>query len=189
MTFVFPIAFLVGVVAMSFVEWAVHRWLMHLRWLPGWVYRALPILSKVQKDHAIEHHHKYFKVFNHEPDPVGKDYNLRLKYWVSVVLSVPLWLSLGLFWTWEAAAACLAVILLHHAAWNLIHSEMHNPRPRRWLQSLSLYRYLARHHWMHHRYPGKCYNVVLPPLADLVMSTYLKPTARDLAAMAAIGVR
>jgi hypothetical protein len=188
MTFVLPVVFLAGVIAMSFVEWAAHRWLMHLRRFPGWAYSLLPILVRIQEDHAVLHHRKYFHVFNHEPDPVGKDYNLRLKYWVGVVFSVPIWLPLGLFWGWEAAVPILAVILLHHATWNLIHSEMHNPRPRRWLQALPLYRYLARHHWMHHRYPGKCYNVVLPPLADLVLGTYLRPSARDRALMAEIGV-
>jgi hypothetical protein len=188
MTFIFPVVFVSGVVLMSFIEWAIHRWFMHLKRLPGWAYRLLPILVRVQEDHAVLHHHKYFKVFNHEPDPVGKDYNLRLKYWVGILLGIPIWLPLGLFWTWEAAAAFLVVIVLHHAAWNLIHSEMHNPKPRRWLQARALYRYLARHHWMHHRYPGKCYNVVLPPLADLLMGTYLRPSANDRALMAEIGV-
>jgi hypothetical protein len=189
MTFIFPVVFLASVVAMSFLEWAIHRWLMHRRRLPSWVYRVLPFLGHIQEDHAVMHHRKYYKVFNHEPDSVGKDFNLRLYYRSGVVWTAPLWLSLGLFWSWEAAAAWLAVVLLHHATWNLIHSEMHNPRPRRWLQVLPLYRYMARHHWMHHRYPGKCYNVVLPPLADLVMGTYLRPSARDRIGMAEVGLR
>ena len=57
MTFIFPVVFLAGIVLMSFIEWAIHRWFMHLRRLPGWAYRLLPILVRVQEDHAVALQH------------------------------------------------------------------------------------------------------------------------------------
>ena len=53
--------------------------------------------------------------------------------------------------------------------WNHIHLEMHKPEQRNF-STWPIYRFLARYHWLHHRYPDKNFNVVFP-LADYVLGT------------------
>ena len=49
-----------------------------------------------------------------------------------------------------------------------------------------LYRFLARHHVMHHRQTGTNFNVVLP-LADYIVGTVAKPKETDIAEMKRLG--
>jgi sterol desaturase/sphingolipid hydroxylase (fatty acid hydroxylase superfamily) len=46
---------------------------------------------------------------------------------------------------------------------------------------------LARHHYLHHRYPNKNFNVVFP-LADYVLGTNARANEADLAGMRAEGL-
>jgi hypothetical protein len=172
-------------VAVSFLEYFIHRYLMHKRPLPGLLYRWLPGLSALFSNHNVLHHGRYYKVFNHEEDPVGRTISLRLDLWIGLVAGVLIGLALYPL-SLVAGPVFLTVVLLHHLAWNLIHDEMHNPRPR-WFGHSWFFRFFARYHWMHHKYPGKNYNVVLP-CADFVFGKYARPTAVDRSEMRAIGI-
>ena len=66
----------------------------------------------------------------------------------------------------------LIVVCLHHFIWNQIHMEMHKPE-KRFFSHWSTYKFLARYHYLHHRYPNKNFNVVLP-LADYVLGTHIR---------------
>lgn len=171
--------FLFWFVAMSFVEHFAHRHLMHRQ---GWLHRWSP---KVYDRHAILHHRTYFKVFNDEPDEFGRNVNIEFEFLpsgpIALVMAAAVWpLSHASSWM------VLAAVTAHHLIWNLIHAEMHNPRGR-FFSEWPLYRILARYHWMHHRYPGKNYNVVVP-LADFVWGTFLMASARDISQMEQIGL-
>jgi sterol desaturase/sphingolipid hydroxylase (fatty acid hydroxylase superfamily) len=71
----------------------------------------------------------------------------------------------------------VGVLTLHHLIWNLIHEEMHIPK-RWWIRNFPGFRYLERYHWLHHKYSGKNYNIVLP-FFDWIMGTYIGPTSKD----------
>lgn len=165
--------------AMSFIEHLAHRHFMHRKspfhkWFP-----------EVYERHAILHHRRYYKVFNHEPDDYGRTLNIHIDILPSLPISLVL-AAFGLLVSWQCSSMILVAVLVHHVIWNIIHEEMHDPKG--WFfASWRLYRFLARYHWMHHRYPGKNYNVVLP-LADFVWGTYLKPSAKDNQNMQEIGL-
>jgi hypothetical protein len=73
------------------------------------------------------------------------------------------------------------VVVLHHLTWNAVHLEMHQPKGR-FFGSTRLFKKLARHHYLHHRYPAKNFNVFLL-VGDYVFGTMAKPTAEDWAEM------
>jgi hypothetical protein len=172
-------------IAMSFIEYGIHRYLMHKRLLPHWLYRIVPGLGTVFTNHNVLHHGRYYKIFNHEDDPHGRKTSIRLDLWVGILGGVLVGLALYPL-SVVAGPVIVAVVLLHHLAWNLIHEEMHNPRPR-WFARLRFFRFFVRYHWMHHKYPGMNYNVIFPG-ADFVFRRHAKPTADDRAQMHAIGI-
>jgi hypothetical protein len=177
--------FVISVFAMSFIEYFVHRYMMHKRVLHRWIYKGVPGLGTVFMNHAVLHHGKYYKVFNHEDDPAGRTISIRLDLWIGVVGAILLGVALYPL-SPVAGPVLLTVVLLHHLAWNLIHEEMHNPRPR-WFSRNRFFKFFARYHWMHHEYPSKNYNVILP-CADFVFGRHARPSARDRVKMRAIGL-
>jgi sterol desaturase/sphingolipid hydroxylase (fatty acid hydroxylase superfamily) len=58
---------------------------------------------------------------------------------------------------------------------------MHKPEERVF-KNWSAYKFLAEYHWLHHRYPNKNFNVVLP-FADYVLGTCARPKQADLDCM------
>jgi hypothetical protein len=177
--------FVASCIAMSFIEYFVHRFLMHKRILPLWCYTCIPGLGTTFTNHHVLHHGRYYKIFNHEEDPTGRRTSIRLDLWVGVLGAALVGLALYPL-TAVAGPVFVCVILLHHLAWNLIHEEMHNPRPR-WFAHTRTFQFFVRYHWMHHRYPGRNYNVVFPG-ADFLFRRHARPTAEDRLHMRAIGI-
>jgi len=70
----------------SFVEHQIHQHLMHRRRLPKWVYRMSPYMLETFEAHAVRHHGKWYKEFDFEPDPAGREYNLDIKVGETVVM-------------------------------------------------------------------------------------------------------
>jgi hypothetical protein len=83
--------------------------------------------------------------------------------------------------SWQGALIFVGVITFHHWAWNKIHLEMHKPESKGF-SKWPIYQFLARYHWLHHRYPNKNFNVVFP-FADYLLGTRAKPNAADLKLM------
>lgn len=79
--------------------------------------------------------------------------------------------------SWQCALIFVGVVVFHHWAWNKIHLEMHKPE-QRGFSKWPIYKFLARYHWMHHKYPDKNFNVVFP-FADYVLGTHAWATAED----------
>ncbi len=164
---------------MSFVEHYVHRNFMH---------RKSPIhlwFPRVFENHAVNHHRKYFKLFNFEPDEKGRHENIQLQVLPSLPLALLL-AGVAACFSWRSGLMFLAAVLVHHLIWNLIHQEMHNPN-QRFFAHWGVYKFLARYHLMHHRYPGKNFNVVVP-LADFVFGTYAFQNAKDRLSMIQYGL-
>jgi hypothetical protein len=70
---------------------------------------------------------------------------------------------------------CLATVVvtfgLYYAAYEGFHYLMHRPAIA-WIERSRAFRFIERHHRIHHAEMGKNFNVVLP-LADLVLGTLL----------------
>jgi hypothetical protein len=85
-----------------------------------------------------------------------------------------------------AAVMFPLVVCMHHVLWNLIHLEMHKPANRAFAK-WAVFKHVARHHFLHHRYPNTNFNVALP-IGDYLFGTVAKPTTADWQAMRAEGI-
>ena len=166
-------------VVMSLIEHQVHCRLMHKKPRMAWI-RDLKPRIKMFMSHAVEHHTQYRKEFHDEPVPHGEDRGIRLNPFEGLLESLPLTLVLAPFTT-VGAIMFPVVVCLHHMTWNLVHLEMHKPRGTLFSKS-RLFKRLARHHYLHHRYPDKNFNVFLL-VGDYVFGTMAKPSEADWAEM------
>jgi hypothetical protein len=156
-------------VLMSFIEHQVHAKLMHRR---NYFSDRSAKYKRVFEAHAMVHHKHYSKIFSDEPVPVGEDQEIRLTVRKAPMKSLPVTIPLALIW-WPGALVFMGVMTLHHWIWNKIHLQMHKPEERVF-KNWSAYKFLAEYHWLHHRYPNKNFNVVLP-FADYVLGTCARP--------------
>jgi len=174
-------------VFVSFSEHQIHRHLMHKKRLPKWVYRASPYILDVFEAHAVRHHATWYKEFDYEPDPVGREENLDIK-WTETFVILACLLPLLATMAWLFPLGCgifLAVAILHNRLWNVLHRQMHIPQ-QTFFKNWGVYHFLARHHFMHHQQVGKNYNIVFP-LADFVLGSVARPTISDRKEMLRLG--
>ncbi|MFM8985543.1 MAG: hypothetical protein ACKONH_05720 [Planctomycetia bacterium] len=176
--------FVALVVLMSIIEHQVHCRLMHK--MPRFfLWRHLRARRRMFTSHAVEHHRQYRQDFHDDPVPPGEDRGIRLNMGEGLLESLAV--SGILVWFSTTAAIMFPmVVCLHHFLWNQIHLEMHKPANRpfaRW----AAFKGVARHHFLHHRYPDKNFNVAFP-IGDYIFGTVAKPTAADWEAMRAEGI-
>ena len=171
--------FVVLSIFMSLVEHQVHARLMH-RKPTFFLVRNLRARIKIFTSHALEHHAQYRHEFHDEPVPPGEDRGIRLNVREGLIESLPFSLVLAPFTT-VGAIMFPVVVCLHHLTWNFVHLEMHKPEGRVF-GNWPLFKRLARHHYLHHRYPNKNFNVFLL-VGDYVFGTMAKPTEEDWAEM------
>lgn len=165
--------FILSCIIMSFVEHQVHSRLMHRR---NFLSERSAKYRRVFEAHAIVHHKHYSKIFSDEPLPVGEDQEIRLTVRKAPIKAIPVAVLIALV-SWQGALIFMAVMTLHHWIWNKIHLEMHKPESRTF-SKWPAFKFLARYHWLHHRYQDKNFNVVLP-LADYVLGTRARPNEAD----------
>ncbi len=188
------ISLLASLILFSFIEYYVHGYILHQKnALPALLYRLFPAIEMERHEHSELHHEKYYKVFNHEPDPVGRDLAQRIGWKTTLV-------GLGFFLPWLALTALLissvfplvfiAVGLVYVLTWNTIHPEMHQPR-HPWWSKLPPYRFLAQYHFVHHdNHRKKIFvneNLVLP-FADFVFRRHRDPTPEQKVEMQKLGI-
>lgn len=171
----------------SVVEWWVHRTVMHRRVLPRFAY-GLRYFDDAYTNHAVLHHQTHYNVYDYEPDDHGRELNLR--FYLSDVLSANLLLgplhALYLVVNPLGSLVLVTIIVAYGFAWNTLHAEMHIPT-NRWYFRQPLFRFLNRHHFMHHMHPDRNFNVVLP-LSDYLLGTVARPTPEEREAMRAYGL-
>jgi hypothetical protein len=186
MSLVFQIAgwFVAMVVLMSLIEHQVHCRLMHKKPRLS-LLRNIPARMKMFTSHAVEHHRQYRQHFHDHPLPDGEDRGIRLNVKEGLIEALPVVLVLAPFST-IGAVMFPSVVCLHHLIWNQIHLEMHQPK-QRFFAKWSVYKFVARHHFLHHRYPDKNFNVAFP-VGDWLFGTVAKVSDDDLAAMRAEGI-
>ena len=160
-------------ILMSFIEHQVHSKLMHRRnFLSG----HTKAFKKVFEAHAIFHHGHYSKIYHDEPVGPGEDKEIRLTVHKGAVKALPFAALIGLV-SLEGAGIFIVTVMVHHWIWNKIHLEMHKPE-QRGFSKWPAYKFLARYHWLHHKYPERNFNVVFP-FADYVLGTNVKGTPAD----------
>jgi len=160
------LAFAGGIVYGSFFEWTLHRFMMH---------RPFLFVTYPFKSHAITHHGTFGP---------GPDYHLRdesnrglvtMAWWNGPALFVtnaPVGvLAAWLIGSWWIVPGFMAAMFLYYGLYEYLHWCMHVPGPRRF-QSTRLFRWIDRHHRLHHLQPTRNLNVVLP-IADFVFRTRL----------------
>ena len=171
---VFAVAVAVGalaaVIQASFFEWAFHRYLLHRPWLPKECFTS----------HTLIHHQlcKFddaFRVTEEEQHEA-----LTFKWWGGPLLIV---INLGPWWlaAWAMAAAGIrlpylatlisgvAAFSLYYAGYEGFHYLMHKPTIG-FIERSRWFRFLERHHRIHHVHMDRNLNVLLP-LADAVLGT------------------
>jgi hypothetical protein len=176
--------FVVCVLLMSLVEHQIHCRLMHKKPRLS-LLRNLKARNRIFTSHAVEHHTQYRQTFHDDPVPHGEDRGIRLNILEGIVEALPVTILLAPF-SITGALMFPAVVCLHHVIWNQIHMEMHKPEGR-FFANWAAYKSVARHHFLHHRYPDKNFNVAFP-LGDFIFGTVAKPTAADWQAMKAEGI-
>ena len=174
--------FIFSCILMSFIEHQVHRKLMHRR---NFLSAHTASFKRVFEAHALVHHKHYAEIFSDEPVARGEDKEIRLTVRKAPIKAIPIAALIALV-SWQGAAVFVAAMIFHHWAWNKIHLEMHKPE-QRVFSTWPVYKFLARYHCLHHRYPDKNFNVVFP-LADYVLGTSVRANEGDLKISPAMGI-
>lgn len=172
---------IISVVLMSFIEHQVHSQLMHRR---NFLSKRKKSFQRIFEAHALDHHHHYSKEFCDEPVSPGTDKEIRLTVRKAPIKALPVAILMALV-SLPGAIIFLSIVTLHHWLWNKIHLEMHKPQGK-FFSTWPAYKFLARHHYLHHRYQDKNFNVVFP-FADYVLGTNANATEADFVQMKRLG--
>ena len=161
---------LVAVVQASFFEWAFHRYWLHRPWLPESCFTS----------HTLVHHQlcKFddtFHVVEKEQEEA-----LTFKWWggpALVLLNIVPWALLG--WgasAWGVAFPFVAFVVsfavamaLYYVGYEGLHHLMHKPALPFVVRS-RYFRFIERHHRIHHIHMDRNLNVLLP-LADFCLGS------------------
>jgi hypothetical protein len=166
---VIPLAAVVGILQTSLFEWVYHRSWLHRPWLPPAMFTA----------HTLVHHQlcKHDDTF-HVTEPEQEE-ALTFQWWAAPILialnMLPYAIAALLFHAWGnpawTAVMCTVggIVLLYYFAYEGFHYLMHKPSLP-WIERRGFFKFIERHHKLHHVYMGKNFNVVLP-LADLLLGT------------------
>ena len=156
------------VVWASFFEWALHRYAMH---------RPLGKFTYAYQAHALVHHGLFkadrtYHLSAHENQADSKTIPMAWWNWMVLVpLAASPFILAGFFGGKSVTFVALAVIAGYYGLYEYFHWCMHLPKGRR-LERLGVFRALNGHHLLHHRYPNRNLNVVLP-LADFCCGTLM----------------
>jgi hypothetical protein len=174
--------FVTLLVLMSFLEHQIHCNLMHKK---NFLSKYFLAVKKTFEHHAILHHGHYSRIFTDDVVAPGQDRGIRLNMTEGFIEALPISALIAIV-SLPGAIIFEIVVCLHHFIWNIIHLEMHKPE-NRFFSQWPIYKFLARHHYLHHRYPDKNFNVVLP-LADYILGTNTRPNKSDLEGMHRAGL-
>jgi hypothetical protein len=172
-----------AVVAASLLEWLIHSYIYHGR--------AIPFLRRIHRIHHHGHHHVFFPTWRYVttgaprrhpvmgPDtlslhaPGWRNALTRLSHFAfymavgAVCVWLPAWLLTGrvaLLASLVVANVVIADLVVR------VHDAIHYPDRNRWLQGRGWFRFLDRHHFIHHVDASANVNFLLP-LADWLFGT------------------
>jgi hypothetical protein len=165
----------------SLVEYLSHRFLQHTRAVAKRFPRSA-LLEKIFIDHAKVHHHDAYDIFNDEPNPRWRLYNLVIKYRTTVAVMVVFGIPLYALDHFTAIVFWLGVVL-HNTVWSAVHIEMHLNQGHL-IRRTPFFEYWEQYHFLHHIYPGKNFNALFP-LWDWIFGTFARADKDDLRALEA----
>ena len=153
-----------ALVANSFVEWTVHRFIMHK---PS---RLIPY----GYEHVTTHHATFgsgpsYVVMSDEMREAGLAFTWREYVLFPVFTSLALYIPTELLIGRPIYLGCLLAVFFGLVAFDLIHYRFHFPQ-HGWLERTAAFRFLNRHHRLHHERNWKNFNVTVP-IADLLLGT------------------
>lgn len=154
-----------ALLAMSFIEYIVHRWPMHNKRFVD----CFPVAADAFESHAVLHHGRFFKDFENEPDRAARYVSLELSPGYMLLGLSPIWGGLC-FLSLTGGVLFATVIAMHGIVWTAVHREMHEPKGR-WFSRMRPYRFWRAYHKRHHEKPGTNFNALLPGL-DWLFGTY-----------------
>jgi hypothetical protein len=166
----FGLVVVIATVSGSIFEWTIHRFIMHKRfWGVGFAYEK----------HAITHHGIFKADETYHLLENGDSKHISMPWWsgpvlISILLVPVTFLSTLLSW-WVVLAIFASVCVAYFYVYEYMHLCMHLPEPEgkpRWIERRGFFKFLNGHHLLHHRYPEKNLNVVLP-LGDLLFGTLI----------------
>ncbi len=152
--------------ASSFLEWSLHRYIMH---------RPLGSFDYPFKAHAVVHH-QVFKADHTYHLINDKDKRtIPMAWWNGPVLvllaSIPVMPVAFFLGKWSVYCGATCATAIYYCTYEYIHWCMHLPKERR-MEASWLFRRLNGHHLLHHRYMHKNFNVVFP-FADMCLGTLI----------------
>jgi hypothetical protein len=181
------IAILLGgvflLVEASVLEWLVHRYVYHRRFLP--------ILRRIYAIHHRGHHYEIFPTWRyvtHGPTrrhPILQSdvSHLHPPGWRNLPVKLAhflFYMTIGLFCIWLPAwfltynlaflAGILTVSVIVSDLFVRVHDAIHYPGIHCWIETQGWFRFLDRHHWVHHVDTEANVNFLLP-LADWLLGT------------------
>ncbi len=156
-------AFFAAFVSGSFVEWAVHRFVMH-KPFPLVPYGYLHTTSHHARFLADETYHARTEEDKHHILFTWKEYVL------FPLLCLAIYCPLELLVARPILIGCMASTFAGLQLFNSLHWRFHAPSDT-WFQGTGFFRFLKEHHRIHHADMTKNFNVHFLPLADWVMRT------------------
>jgi Fatty acid hydroxylase len=162
----FAAGFLFWTILDSFMEWLLHRYVMH---------RPLGKFRYPFRAHALVHHRVFRADDSYHLQCENDKETIPMAWWngpvlvtLAVLPALPLTWVLG---SWSFLAGAAAATIAYFGMYEYLHWCMHLPK-QRVIERSGLFFRLNGHHLLHHRYMHKNFNVVLP-LADLCFGTLL----------------
>jgi len=170
-----------GVIYASFMEWLLHRFVMHRPFLGfSYPFRA----------HAVVHHQTFKADDSYHLSNEEDKHLIPMAWWngpaIIAIAMIPMFLLAWWAGSWGLAIGALAALAAYYGAYEYMHWCMHLPKARRVEKSWVFHR-LNGHHILHHRYMHKNFNVVFP-LADLCLGTLLLRSKVSFQQVRGIGV-
>lgn len=163
---IFFFSVLSAIIYASFFEWTLHRFLMHRPFL-GFRY--------AYEAHALTHHGTFRSDESYHLQHEDDKHTIPMAWWNGPVLillsSIPLDFIGWYLGRWTIPLTAMGTIAVYYATYESLHWCMHLPRKRN-IERTGLFFRLNGHHVLHHRFPDRNLNVVLP-LADLCLGTLL----------------
>ncbi len=156
------ITFVIFFIYGSFFEWALHRYFMHRKNIIPYPYER----------HALIHH-KLFKAdesFHALNEEMEGEVSFDARDYVFLILiNTPLLFALELLTGLPIIIGGWLAGLAYIKMFNVVHNAFHMPG-KLYMERMRWFKWLKRHHQLHHKYQDRNLNVVFP-LADYVLGT------------------
>ena len=159
----------ISVVYASFLEWILHKYVMH---------RNLKWYSYPFKAHALTHHQTFGSGDSYHLIYDEDRHTIPMAWWNGFVLtgiaSIPVAIF-GYFINNPSLWIITSItVYLYYLTYEYMHWCMHLPK-KRFFEKMKWYENLKERHRLHHKHMNsRNFNVVVP-IADLVFGTYQAP--------------